>query len=304
MENRFDFFGDPLDFPRWRRRGGVRYDLARGKSIMGRFVYQAASSAGTGLVEIKEYDFTDSTAIDISNAGTHNVLKSDGSTALCTIICTHDASGGTIDGTRNIDVNSSGIVVDVTSDSGGENVVLAMAMPTDLKDTFDVSYMMFEWLISGLTMTGTNNSLVKFKVSTSADMRGTPANGLVVIKSSAASGYDVKGEVQYSSGTTRTSADQAVFTGGDLHVQLLMRRQSGVVYIGTGTSFAEPYSLTTSFGLGGRSFPATRPCGSGASAPQWGAPYMSLMFDANTTSDRVQATIKKFRICKFSPSVS
>ena len=272
---------------------------------MASYIYSAAGGAAADpLVVVQEYNFKDSTPIDISKAGSHSVLKADGSTALATIICGHDASGGTIDGDRNLDVNTNGIVVDVTSDSGGENVFLAVALPTDLKDTFDVSYMMFEWIISGLTLTGTNNSLVKFKVSTSADMRGTPANGLVVIKSSAASSYDVKGEVQYSSGTTRTSADQTVFTGGNLHVQLLMRRQSGVVYIGTGTSFADPYTLTTSFGLGGRSFPATRPCGAGGSAPQWSAPYMSMLFDANTTGDRVQCTIEAFRICKFSPSVS
>ena len=269
---------------------------------MASYVYSAGGVAADPLVPVVEYNFKDSTPIDISAAGTHSVLKADGS-ALATIICLHDASGGTIDGTKSIDVNTNGIVVDVTSASGGENAVLAIALPTDMKDNFDADYLMFEWIISGMSMTGTNNSLVKFKVSTTADMRGTPANGLVVIKSSAASGYDSKGEVQYSRGTTRTSADQAVFTGGNLHIQMLMRRQSGAIYIGTGTAFADPYTLTTSFGLGGRSFPANRPLGA-TSAPQWGAPYMCLMFDANTTSDRVQCTIEKFRICKFSPSVN
>ena len=271
---------------------------------MARFVFVSGGGGGTGLVVVKEYDFTDCTSIDISAAGTHSVLKSDGATALATIITTHDASGGTIDGTKNIDVTSgSGIVVDVTSDSGGENAVLAIPLPTDLKDNFDAAYMMFEWIVSGVALTGTNNTLAKFKVSTSADMRGTPANGLVVIKSSAASGIDVKGEVQYNTGTTRTSADQA-FSGGDLHIQLLMRRQSGVVYTGTSTSFAEPYTLGTSFGRGGRSFPASRPLAAGGAAPDWSAPHMCLMADCNTTSDRVEFTVKKFRICKFSPSVS
>jgi hypothetical protein len=269
---------------------------------MARFVYSAAGGEDP-LVEIIDLNFKDSTPIDVSSAGTHSILKANGS-ALCTLISTVDASGGTIDGTKNIDVNTNGIVVDVTSDSGGENAVLAIALPTDLKDTFDNCLMMFEWIISGLTITGGNNSLVKFKISTSADMRGTPANGLVVIKSSAASGYDLKGEKQYNSGTSRTSADQSVFTGGNLHIQLLMRRQSGSVYIDTGTAFTEPYTMATSFGLGARSFPATRPLGAGGSAPQWNAPYMSLMFDCNTTDDRVQCTIERFRVCKFSPSVS
>ena len=264
----------------------------------------AAAPAADPLVQVKEYDFTDSTAIDISTAGTYSVLKSDGATALATIVTTADASGGIIQGTKNIDVNSGGIVVDVTSGSGGENAVLAIALPTDMKDSFDADMLMFEWLISGLTITGTDNSIVKFKVSTQADMRGTPANGLIVIKSSAASSYDLKGEVQYNSGTTRTSADQTVFTGGNLHIQMLMRRHSGVLYIDTGSAFADPYTITTSFGLGGRSYGANRPLGSGGSAPQWSTPYMSLMFDLNTTSDRIQCTIEKFRICKFSPSVN
>ena len=260
----------------------------------------AAPAAAAPLVQVAEYDFTSCTNIDFSSNGTHNVLKADGSTALATIVTSTDGSSGAISGTNDVDVTSgSGIVVSVTSGGGAENVALAIALPTNMKANFDQDYLMFEWIVSGVAITG-NNSLIKFKVSTSADMRGTPANGLVVIKS--ASGYDLKGERQYNTSTSRSSADQT-FSGGNLHIQLLMRRHSGVVYFGTGPSFADPYTLSTSFGLGGRTWSLTRPVGQ-TSIPQWTAPNMALQFYCNTTANAAAATIKKFRICKFSPSVS
>jgi hypothetical protein len=261
----------------------------------------AAAAPADPLVVLKTIDFTAAAATNIAAAGTHNILDTNGA-ALCTIITTHDASGGTIDGNKDVDINSNGIVVDVTSDSGGENVVLAVVLPTDLKANFDADLLMFEWVISGVAMTGTNNSLVKFKVSTTADLRGTPSNGLVAIKSSAASGFDCKAERQYNTSVTRSAANQT-FAGGNLHVQYIMRRQSGMVYQDTGTDFAAPHSPAISYGLGARSFPANVPLGA-TSAPQWGAPHMVLMADCNTTSDRVQFTVSKFRICKFTPSVS
>ena len=263
---------------------------------------EAAPAAAAPLVQIAEYDFTSCTNIDISAVQSHSVLKADGSTALATIVTSTDGSSGAITGTNNVDVtNGQGIVVDVSSGGGAENVVLAIALPTNMKANFDQDYLMFEWLVSGVSMTG-NNSLIKFKVSTVANMRGYPSNGLVVIKSSGGNGYDIKGERQYNTSVSRTSADQT-FSGGNLHIQLLMRRHSGVVYMGTGTSFADPYTLSTSFGLGGRTWPATRPVGQ-TSMPQWTAPNMGLQFYCNTTANEAAATIKKFRICKFSPSVS
>ena len=270
---------------------------------MARFIYSAGGAAASSLVLVKEYDFTTAASTDISAAGTHNILDGNGS-ALCTIITTVDASGGSIDGNKDIDINSNGIVVDVTSDSGGENVVLAIELPTDIKDSLDADYYMFEWLISGLAFTGTNNTLAKFKVSTSADMRGTPSNGLIVLQnSSSGTGMDIKAERQYSSGVTRSAAIQT-FSGGNLHVQYLMRRQSGIVYFGTGTSFADPFTIGNSMGLGARSFPTQVPLGKAGVAPVWSTPHMVLMADCNTTSDRVQFTVSKFRLCKFSPSVS
>lgn len=257
---------------------------------------------GTGLVQVQEYDFTGAANIDISPIGTHNVLKGDGS-ALMTMVTSTDSASGAITGTNDVDVTAgSGIVVNVSSGGGAENVVIAGALPTTMKSNFDQDYLMFEWLCTGVAMTG-NNSLIKFKVSTVANMRGTPSNGFVLIKSAAASGYDSKSERQYNTSVSRSSADQSTFTGGNLHIQLLMRRHSGIVYIGTGTSFAEPYTLATSFGLGGRTWPATRPVGQ-TSLPQWTTPNMGLQFYCNTTANSCQATIKKFRICKFSPSVT
>ena len=270
-------------------------------------IQPAFSSGGSApaadpLEVIKEYNFTTAAATDLSAAGTVNVLDTNGA-ALCTIITTHDASGGTIDGNKDVDINSNGIVVDVTSDSGGENVVLAVALPTDIKANLDADLIMFEWLISGVAMTGTNNSLVKSKVSTSADMRGTPSNGLVAIRSSGPTSIDIKGERQYSSGVTRSAAIQN-YSGGNLHVQLIMRETGGIVYYDTGTSFSAPHSPTNSIGLGARSFPAAVPLGKAGVAPVWTAPYMVLMADCNTTGDRCQFTVSKFRICKFSPSVN
>ena len=259
----------------------------------------SSAPAADPLVSIKEYDFTTGAATDISAVNTHNVLDTNGD-ALCTIVTSTDCSSGNITGTNDVDVTpGSGIVVSVTSGGGAENVALAVALPTDLKANFDQDYLMFEWIVSGVSLTG-NNSLIKFKVGTVANMRGYPSNGLVVIKS--ASGYDIKGERQYNTSVSRTSADQT-FSGGNLHIQLLMRRHSGVVYMGTGTEFADPYTLSTSFGLGGRTWPATRPVGQ-TSMPQWSTPNMALQFYCNTTANAAAATIKKFRICKFSPSVS
>jgi hypothetical protein len=266
-------------------------------------VPSGGGGGGTGLEEIEVLDFTSCTDIDLSAAGTHNVLKDDGSTALATIVTTHDASGAAISGTKNVDcLDGQGIVVDVTSGSGGQNVVLAVALPTTLKANFDADLLMFEWVISGVAITGTNNSLAKFKVSTTADLRGTPSNGLVAIKSSAASGFDCKAERQYNTSVTRSAANQT-FAGGNLHVQYIMRRQSGMVYQDTGTDFSAPHSPSISYGLGARSFPANVPLGA-TSAPQWSAPYMVLMADCNTTSDRCQFVVEKFRLCKFSPSVN
>ena len=260
-----------------------------------------SAPAADPLVSVREYDFTTGANTDISAVNTHNVLDGNGD-ALCTIVTSVDSGSGSITGTNNVDVtNGQGIVVDVSSGGGAENVVLATALPTDMKANFDQDYLMFEWIVSGVSMVG-NNSLIKFHVSTAAHMRGTPSNGLVVIKSSAASGYDVKGSRQYNNSNSRTSADQT-FTGGNLHIQLLMRRHSGVVYMGTGTEFADPYTLSTSFGLGGRTWSATRPVGQ-TSIPQWSTPNMALQFYCDGTNDVCQATIKKFRICRFSPSVS
>ena len=267
---------------------------------MARFVITSSGGSGAATVtQVKEYDFTDSTSADISAIQSHSVLKGDGSTALATIVTSTDSASGAITGTNNVNVTSgSGIVVDVSSGGGAENVVLAAALPTDMKSSFDQDYLMFEWLVSGVSMVG-DNSLIKFHVSTAAHMRGLPSNGLVVIKSSG--GYDIKGSRQYNNSNSRTSADQS-WSGGDLHIQFLMRRHSGVVYIGTGTSFAEPYTLSTSFGLGGRNWNGTRPVGQ-TQQPQWTTPNMALQFYCDGTNDVVQATIKKFRICKFSPSV-
>jgi hypothetical protein len=264
----------------------------------------ATSGGGaTGVEVIQEYDFTDSTNIDISANGTYAVKKADGSTDLATFVVSTDSASGNITGTNDVDVtNGQGIVVDVSSGGGAENVVIAVALPTTLKANFDQDYLMFEWLCSGVSMVG-NNSLIKFKVSTAANMRGTPSNGFVLIKSAAASGYDSKGERQYNTSVSRSSADQSTFTGGNLHIQLLMRRHSGIVYIGTGTSFAEPYTLATSFGLGGRTWSLTRPVGQ-TSIPQWTTPNMALQFYCNTTANEAAATISKFRLCKFSPSVT
>jgi hypothetical protein len=268
---------------------------------MARFVYSAGAAAASSLVLVKEYDFTSCTNIDISANGTHNVLQADGSTALASIITSTDAGSGAITGTNNVDVTSgSGIVLDVTSGGGAENTILAVALPTDLKDEFDQCLLMFEWLIDSVAMTGTN-SLAKFAVSTASSARGTPSNGMTVIKS--ASGYDLKGERQYNASVARTSADTSTFTGGTIHVQFIMRRMSGVVYMDTGTAFADPYTLSTTFGLGTRAFNATRPVGA-TQAPQWTAPHAAITAYCNTTANAVAFTVKKFRICKFSPSVS
>ena len=259
----------------------------------------AAPAAAAPLVEIVSYDFTDCTSIDVSAIGTHAILKSDGATSLGSLVVSTDPGTGVIGGTNSQDfTNGSGLVLDVSSGGGLDTSVLAFALPTNLKAEFDVDYLMFEWLIGGVSMVGTN-SYIKFHVSTTADIRGTPSNGLIVLKS--ASGYECKGSRQHGSSNTRSSGD-ATFSGGDLHVQLLMRRHSGVVYQGTGTAFADPYTLGISYGLGGRNQSATRPAGLN-SAPQWTSPSAVVMLYCNTTGNEVRCTVKAFRICKFSPSV-
>ena len=269
---------------------------------MASFIFSGGGGGGgaAGVTLVHSIDFTQAAATDISSVGTHNILNGDGS-ALCTIINSTDAGSGVIQGTNNININSSGIVVDVSSGSGAENVNLAVALPTTLKSNFDVDYLMFEWLVSAISM-DSNNSYQKYHVSTASSVRGNPSNGLVVIRSRGPTTYDLKGSRQYNTSEARTNADQNWSDTSDLHIQLLMRRHSGVVYQGTGSSFAEPYTLSTSFGLGGRSWPATRPVGQ-TSMPQWSTPYAVFMQYLNTTNAIGQAPIKKFRIAKFSPSV-
>ena len=267
---------------------------------MARFVITPSAAATPALQVVEEIDFTaDVTTLDMSaGAGTYTLLKGDGATTKATITVGTDVSGGAVTYTTLQVSAGSGLQVNVSASASNKNFFFAVALPTTGID-IDKDCVMLEWLIDSLAFGGTPGScIVQYFLSNAASNRGTPSYGLQIARNSSDTQAEYKTQRNYNSSITRSGAQiVAGTTDTAQHVQIITRNKGAMICRDTGTSMADPYTVSTFVGdTGTRTWSAAQPVNN-----DWGTPYASHLTYLAGSGDSVSFNVSKIRICKFSP---
>ena len=135
-------------------------------------------------------------------------------------------------------------------------------------------------------------------LSNAASNRGTPSYGLQIARNSSDTQAEYKTQRNYNSSITRSGAQiVAGTTDTAQHVQIITRNKGAMICRDTGTSMADPYTVSTFVGdTGTRTWSAAQPVNN-----DWGTPYASHLTYLAGSGDSVSFNVSKIRICKFSP---
>jgi hypothetical protein len=259
----------------------------------------SSTPAADPLVVVGEIDFTsDITTLDMSaGAGTYTLNDAAGS-AKATIIVGTDVSGGAVTYTTLEVSGTDGLQVEVTASASNKNFYMAIELPAT--SDIDKDCVMLEYVISDMAFgSGSGSCQAQFYLSQANSNRGQPAYGLMIARNSGDSQSEYKTQRNYGGSATRSSA--AIVAGAveaAQHIQIVAQNKGAQIYRDNGTSFTEPYTVTTFAGdTGTRTWGATRPSGN-----TWTTPYAAHFSYLAGSGDVISFKIKKIRLCKFSPS--
>jgi len=255
---------------------------------------------GSGLEVVREIDFTtDVSSLDMSaGAGTYT-LNDAGGSAKATIVVGIDASGTAATFTTLEVTSGTGLEVDVSASANNKNFYLSVELPAS--SDIDLDCVMLEFLIDDMAFgSGSGNCQAQFYLSQQASViRAQPSYGLNLTRNSGDSQTEYRSQRNYNGSATRSSSQ--IVTGGveaEQHVQIICQNKGAQIYRDNGTSFTEPYTVTTfAADTGTRTWSATRPIGN-----TWTTPYASHFSYLAGTGDQISFVIKKLRLCKYSPS--
>ena len=259
----------------------------------------AAAPAANPLVVVREIDFTtDITTLDMSaGAGTYTLNDAAGSAKAVITIGT-DVSGGACTYTTLEVSGSDGLQVEVTAGGSNKNFYMAIELPAC---DIDKDCVMMEYIIDSMAFgSGSGLCQAQFYLSQQASVvRAQPSYGLMIARNSGDTQTEYKTQRNYNGSATRSSA--AIVAGATeaaQHVQIICQNKGAQIYRDNGTSFTEPYTVTTfAANTGTRTWGSTRPSGD-----TWTTPYAAHFSYLAGSGDVISFKIKKLRLCKFSPS--
>ena len=269
---------------------------------MAQYIYSAAAATSNFEV-VKEIDFTtDITTLDMSaGAGTYTLYEADGTTAKAVFTIGTDISGGACTYTTLEVSGSSGVQVDVTAGGSNKNFYLSVELPSTVD--IDKDCVMMEFIIDSMSFgSGSGLCQAQFYLSQAASVvRAQPSYGLMIARNCGDSQTEYKTQRNYNGSATRSAA-QIVAGACETaqHIQIIAQNKGGQIYRDNGTSFADPYTVSTfAADTGTRTWSAAQPQGD-----TWTTPYASHFSYLAGSGDQISFNISKIRLIKFKPSSS
>ena len=263
---------------------------------MASYIYTAGATSTPALVVIKDYDLTQAAALDVSAAGTHTVNDSTGA-LICNLTTGTEATAPTSI-TADL-VNGSGLVVDLETTSDARDWVFYFSLETTGIDMGIDAYMI-EFIFSSVTLTATsNNSTMSWGVSSSTAMNGSPFQGMLLKNTASNMYWTIRRKDSASANDSAATIDTGRISGENIHMQMIGMNRGALVYKDSGTDYSDTYmaSPTITGMTGGNSTNAVT-----GTPALWASPYAICKNYLRYSGHRWQFTLKKVRICKFSPS--